>query len=76
MHFMAVKTGRQQVQGMLFRTRNLPVRQRTQTVNVLRGHMAEFGVVAPQGRAQVRQLAGDGICLEPETEQLRLLTST
>ena len=34
---------------MMFRTRDLLVRQRTQTINALRGHLAEFGVVAPRG---------------------------
>ena len=43
---------------MLFRTRDLLVRQRTQTINALRGHLAEFGIVAPQGRAHVARLAG------------------
>ena len=41
------------------------VRQRTQTINALRGHLAEYGVVAPQGRARIRQLVGvleDGDC--------------
>ncbi len=42
---------------MLFRTHDLLVRQGTQTMNALRGHLAEFGVVAPQGAAQVRRLA-------------------
>ena len=42
---------------MLFRTRDLLVRQRTQTVNALRGHLAEFGVVAPKGPVHVRRLA-------------------
>ena len=41
------KTEAQQAQGMLFRTRDLLVRQRTQTINALRGHLAEYGVVAP-----------------------------
>lgn len=45
-------------QGTLFRTRDLLLRQRTQTINTLRGHLAEYGVVAPQGRAQIRQLVG------------------
>ena len=58
MHFVAVKTEAQQAQGMLFRTRDLLVRQRTQTINALRGHLAEYGVVAPQGRARIRQLVG------------------
>ena len=57
MHFVAVKTEAQQALGMLFRTRDLLVRQRTQTINALRGHPAEFGVVAPQGTAQLRRLA-------------------
>ena len=57
MRFVAVKTQEQQARGMLFRTRDLLVRQRTQTINALRGHLAEFGVVAPQGPAYVGRLA-------------------
>ena len=57
MRFVAVKTEEQQARGMLFRTRDLLVRQRTQTINALRGHLAEYGVVAAQGWAHVRQLA-------------------
>ena len=36
MSFVAVKTEEQQARGMLFRTRDLLVRQRTQTINALR----------------------------------------
>ncbi len=57
MRFVAVKTEEQQARGMLFRTRDLLVRQRTQTINALRGHLAEFGVIAPQGPAHVGRLA-------------------
>ena len=57
MRFVAVKTEEQQARGMLFRTRDLLVRQRTQTINAQRGHLAEFGVVAPQGPAHVGRLA-------------------
>ena len=57
MHFVAVKGEEQQARAMLFRTRDLLVRQRTQTINALRGHLAEFGVIAPQGVAHVRRLA-------------------
>ena len=57
MRFVAVKSRDQQSQGMLFRTRDLLVRQRTQTINALRGHFAEFGVVAPHGPAHVERLA-------------------
>ena len=57
MRFVAVKTQEQQARGMLFRTRDLLVRQRTQTINALRGHLAEFGVIAPKGPAHVARLA-------------------
>ena len=57
MRFVAVKTREQQARGMLFRTRDLLVRQRTQTINALRGHFAEFGVIAPRGPAHVERLA-------------------
>ena len=57
MRFVAVKTEEQQARGMLFHTRDLLVRQRTQTINALRGHLAEFGIVAPQGVTHVGRLA-------------------
>ena len=57
MNFVAIKTAEQQARGMLFRTRDLLVRQRTQTINALRGHLAEFGVVAAQDPAHVDRLA-------------------
>ncbi len=38
---------------MLHRTRDLLVRQRTMLINALRGHFAEFGIVAAQGIAKV-----------------------
>ena len=57
MSFVAVKTEEQQARGMLFRTRDLLVRQRTQTINGLRGHLAEFGVVAPKGPVHIDRLA-------------------
>ena len=57
MRFVAVKSEEQQAAGMVFRTHDLVVRQRTQLVNALRGHLAEFGWVAPRGLAQVTMLA-------------------
>ena len=41
---------------MLFRVRDLLVRQRTQTINALRGHLAEFGVVAPLRRLLLERI--------------------
>jgi transposase len=50
MRFVAVKTEAQQAAGMVFRTRDLLVRQRTQLSNAIRGHLSEFGLIAPKGR--------------------------
>lgn len=67
MRFVAVTSAEQQAQGMLLRTRDLLVRQRTQTINALRGHLAEFGIVAAQGPARVEALAN---AIEDETTSL------
>ena len=58
MRYVSVKSAAQQAQaaGIVFRTRNLFVRQRSQLVNALRGHLAEYGVVVAQGRVQFRRL--------------------
>jgi transposase len=49
MRFVAIKTKEQQAVLVMHRTRELLVRQRTQTVNALRGLLAEFGISEPQG---------------------------
>ena len=54
MRFVAVKSKAQQAVLMLHKTRDLLVRQRTMLINALRGHLGEFGIVAPQGPAGVR----------------------
>jgi len=56
MRFVPIKTAEQQAVLMLHRTRDLLVRQRTMLVNALRGHMAELGVIAPQGISRVGDL--------------------
>ena len=57
MRFVAVKSEASQARAMLFRSRQMFVRQRTQTINALRGHLAEHGVVAPRSRIGVKRLA-------------------
>lgn len=57
MRFVAVKSEEQQAAMMAYRTRDLLVRQRTQTINALRAHLAEQGIVAPVGPAHVGRLA-------------------
>jgi transposase len=49
MRFVEGKSAEQQGRLMQHRTRDLLVRQRTQTINALRAHMAELGIVAAQG---------------------------
>jgi transposase len=56
MRFVAVKTEEQQARSMVFRTHDLLVRQRTQLINALRGHLAEHGIIAPQGPAHLKTL--------------------
>jgi transposase len=56
MRFVPVKTADQQGALVRHKVRDLLIRQRTQTVNALRGHLAEFGVTAPQGLPRVDDL--------------------
>lgn len=58
MRFVAIKNEARQASAMVFRARDLMVRQRTQTINSLRGHKSEYGWVAPKGPSHVA-LLGD-----------------
>jgi transposase len=53
---VAVKTVDQQASTMILKHREMLVSQRTQAINALRGHAAEFGVIAAKGTAQVTAL--------------------
>ena len=57
MRFVAVKSEQQQAAGLVFRTRDLLVRQRTQLINAIRGHLTEYGWIAPKGPSHVAMLA-------------------
>jgi transposase len=56
MRFVEVKSAEQQGQLMQHRARDLLVRQRTQTINALRAHLAELGIVAAQGQQGLKNL--------------------
>ncbi|WP_265519779.1 IS110 family transposase [Nitratireductor luteus] len=56
MRFVAVKSAEKQARAVAFRTHQCFVRQRTQLINALRGHLAEFGVIAPKGPASLKLL--------------------
>ncbi len=68
MRFVAIKTPEQQGVLMLHRTRELVVRQRTMVVNAMRGHMAEFGIVARAGLPHVKALLA--VIADPEDTRL------
>jgi transposase len=65
MRFVAVKSEESQAAAVIFRSRDLLVRQRTQLINALRGHMGEFGLVVPQGAARAKELIA--MVADPDT---------
>jgi transposase len=86
MRFVEVKSPEQQSVMVLHRVRLMLMRQRIQLSNAIRGHMAEFGLVAPIGREGLQVLitmiveTGDErvpeearTCLELLASQLRLV---
>jgi transposase len=78
MRFVAIKSVEQQAARGLERSRDLLVRQHTQLMNSVRGQLAEFGIIAAQGRRGFAELAAavaDGSAAVPAMllEVLRLL---
>jgi transposase len=68
MRFVPVKSTEQQAALMLHRVRDLLVRQRTVLINALRGHLAEFDIIAPQGATRIGELAA--VVLDEEASSL------
>ncbi|HLM20151.1 MAG TPA: IS110 family transposase [Propionibacteriaceae bacterium] len=56
MRFVALKSEATQAAAVVLRTRDLLVCQRTQAINALRGHLAEFGVIAAKGPVHTAKL--------------------
>lgn len=67
MRFVPVKSPAQQGMLLLHRGRDLLVRQRTMLINALRGHLAEFGLIAGQGKGNFAKLLAS---LEGEAGQV------
>jgi len=68
MRFVAIKSVEQQAARGLERSRDLLVKQHTQLMNSVRGHLAELGIIAPQGRRgfiELAQLVSAGDCRIP-----------
>jgi transposase len=88
MRFVEAKTPSQQSTMVLHRTRLMLMRQRTQLSNAMRGHMGEFGIVAPIGRKGLQNLvsiiadeadervpAAARVCLQMLAGQLELVNA-
>jgi transposase len=56
MRFVLAKTEDRQAEALVLKVRATLVEQRTQLINALRGHAAEFGVVAGKGTGKVAAL--------------------
>src|SRR5829696_1061399 len=56
MRFVVPKSEQAQAAAVVFRARDLLVKQRTQIINALRGHLAEFGIVVAKGPAHAPHL--------------------
>ena len=56
MRFVPVKSAEQQANAMIYKVRELLVRQRTQLTNALRSHLSEMGIVAAQGVGKLADL--------------------
>lgn len=56
MRFVTIKTPGQQAASGLHKVREMLIKQRTMTINALRGHMAEFGIVVAEGPQHVGKL--------------------
>src|SRR5436305_7532551 len=68
MRFVPVKGEDQQALLMLHRVREQLLKQRTATINALRAHLAEFGIVAAQRRTGLRELLA--VVADPEDRRL------
>jgi transposase len=67
MRFVEPKTQVQQGGAVLFRTRSLFIRQRTEAVNALRAHLYELGYIAPVIIQNVKQLV---LVVEADSSEL------
>ena len=68
MSIVPVKSTESQAAAMVLSVRELLIRQRTQAINALRGHAAEFGVIAAKGPANVVALM-ERVSADPQIPQ-------
>ena len=65
MRFVPIKEEKQQEVLVIHRVRELLMRQRTQLINAIRGHLAEFGIVGPNRAHNIGLLTS---VIEDETD--------
>lgn len=68
MRFVPIKLSEQQAAGMVLKTRELLVRQRSQSANAMRAHMAEMGIIACSGMTSIAKL----ICMLRNDDEDRI----
>ena len=73
MRFVPIKSEEQQAVLVMHRARDLLVRQRTQLINAIRGHLAEFGLVQARGVPNVGRLLADMRADAALPEQARMI---
>lgn len=56
MHYVAVKSAEHQARAVAYRTHQYFVTQRTQPINALRGHLAEFGLIFAHGTPHLKDI--------------------
>ena len=71
MRFVPIKSKADQAMAAVHRLRERLIAQRTQTINMLRGQMAEFGVVAAKGPQHVKGLVAELVEPDSVPEPLR-----
>ena len=64
MRFVPIKTEQQQAEAVTHKARQMLIKQQTMTQNSLRGLMAEFGIVVPQGPQHIGKLLA--VLADPE----------
>ncbi len=77
MRFVPIKSPGEQAARMVLKTRKLFIRQRSQTANAMRAHLAELGIVAATGMTNIAKLIavlrdGNDACL-PSAARMALL---
>ena len=71
MRFVDIKSEAQQAAAGVHKVRELLMKQRTMTMNALRGQMAEFGIVVPEGTRHIAELAA--VLDDPQDERIPAL---